>query len=96
MKETELSMARFDNVGGMLLWDNTLSLEDHIFGEEEEREQPSDFKASLTFGMRHCIRKPVDHFYHEMLHEYCFLFSGDPCWLFRKPSLQLFTIAEWH
>ena len=47
----------------MLMLDNVLSLDEHIFGEEEEREQPSDFKAFLIFGMRHCIRKPVDHFY---------------------------------
>lgn len=45
----------------MLLLDNMLPLEDHIFGEEEEREQPSDFKEFLIFGMRDCIKKPDDH-----------------------------------
>lgn len=74
----------------MLLLDNILSSEDHIFGEEEEREQPSDFKAFLIFGMRDCIRKPDDH---EMLHEYCFFFSCNPCFVsFKKLSLQLCTI----
>lgn len=48
----------------MFLLDNIVPLDDHIFGEEEEREQPSDFKAFLIFEMRHCIRKPVDNFYH--------------------------------
>lgn len=36
----------------MFLLDSMLSLEDHIFVEEEERQQPSDFKVFLIFGMR--------------------------------------------
>lgn len=97
LKENKLSLETFESFWSSLLLDKVLSLGNHIFSEQEERDQkPSDFKQLLVFRMRHFVRKPVDQF-----------LSLNASWIlllvllysilvsFRKPSLQLFTIAYW-